>query len=308
MKIEWLPISYLVSLAVFLAGIRVMGMAASKAGGILAALGLSLATAATLLMYKDQDGEAITAYPFLLGLLIAALALSWIIALKRPSPKALPGMVNLVCLTIGVASVLVVIHRLNYIIDTGIVFPADPKEELPGFVFIFTKFGHADVLLMVVGLAIGCIAAVVSMIGFTRLAGKLAACRGKWKKPLVIALLLMLVGYIIFVVYNTPIIISSYGFTPTTTDGTKAYSGLYDQHRLLIYGTLVPALLCALVLAVIRPSGHIPILNSMLYLVGGLVMLLVGLLKFNTSLIFGGIMISTGAALLLGLLRKFIKG
>ncbi|MES2775995.1 MAG: NAD(P)(+) transhydrogenase (Re/Si-specific) subunit beta [Bacteroidota bacterium] len=295
MKIELLQIIYLIALAIFVIGIKMT--VATKRGSLIAATGLSIGIVGTIFLFRDHEAETIVLYPWLLGVLILGFVLGWVLALKsKPAPAAV--MVSLLYALAGCCAILMVVYELAYIVDSGLVFPADTEEDLPGFVFIFGKFGHLEIFLMVVGLIIGTASFAGSVVAWAKLTGKIKDRKFKWQKWVDMVLVVLLLGYAGFIVYNTPIMISSYGFTPTTTDGTRAYSGLYDMHKMLLYSIAPLTLLCSFMLAM-PISGTVVIFRiSVLIALGGVAMMVVGFVNSDMSFIAAGATIIVAGILL----------
>ncbi len=252
-----LQIFLAIALGIFFAGIKMLVQKPdSKAGSCVAASGLSVGIIGTLVFFTDPEGASIIQYPLLIAVLIAGLLLAWFIVLKA-SQHSMLLLVNLLYGIVGACAVIAMFYLLRYIVDTGLVFAADSEEELPGFVFIFSHFGNLEVFMMLAGIICGVLFFTSSVLIGVRVCLRNSSWSFKGHKLVNIVLLLLLIGYAAFVVYNTPVIISAFGFTPTTTDGTKAYSGLYDFHKLLIYTTIPLALLWSIFLVLRKTNTKI---------------------------------------------------
>ncbi len=252
-----LQIFLFIALGIFFGGIKMLFQNVdSNWGSYVAASGLSVGIIGTLFLFSDPEGGSIFHYPILMVVLIAALLLAWILVLK-PSQHSLLLQLSLLYGILGACSVISIIYILRYVVDTGLVFAADANEELPGFVFIFSHFGHLEVFMMLIGILAGVVFVTSSILIGVRVWLKKNPWIFKGYQTVNTILLLLLFGYTIFVVYNIPVIIAAYGFTPTTTDGTKAYSGLYDFHKLLIYATIPMALLWSIFIVLRKTNTDI---------------------------------------------------
>jgi NAD/NADP transhydrogenase beta subunit len=290
-----LQIFLAIALGIFFAGIKMLVQKPdSKSGSCVAACGLSIGIIGTLFLFTGPEGASIIQYPLFLVVLIAGLLLAWFIALKV-SQHSMLLLINLLYGIVGAFTIITMLYLLRYIVDTGLVFAADSEEELPGFVFIFSHFGHLEIFMMLAGIIYGVLCFTSSILLYVRVGLKKSPWSFKGYQAVNIIILLLLIGYTSFVVYNTPVIISAFGFTPTTTDGTKAYSGLYDFHKLLIYITIPLALLWSIFLVLRKTNTGIIRLMSLVNDLAGVLCICFGIYSGIQSVAVAGVfMVITG--------------
>ena len=285
-----LHIFLFIALGIFFAGIKMLVQKPdSKLGSYVAASGLSVGVISTLFLFTDPEGASIFQYPLLVVVLIAALLPVWFLVLKAFRQSMLL-LTTLLYGIVGASAIIIMFYTLRYVVDTGLVFAADAEEELPGFVFIFSHFGHLEVFMMLVGIMCGVLFFTSSVLIGVRVWLYMYQWTFKGHQLVNIILLLLLIGYTAFVVYNTPVIISSYGFTPTTTDGAKAYSGLYDFHQLLIYTTIPMALLWSIFMVINKTNTGIIRLMSWVKNVAGVLCIFFGIFNGLYTIAIAGVL------------------
>ncbi len=299
-----LLIILVIASTVFILGVNILGNTASmKAGSLIAASGISLCVMGTLLLYRNSDNVSVIQHPILFIVLVAGFISAWGIVIINQR-NGLRLFIHLFFFLSGICAIILLVYTLQFIEDSGLVFAADLEEELPGFVFIFSHFGHLEILMMLIGFIVGSISITGSIIGWVRLVAhrKPFFFRGqKWVNSI---LWLSFTCYVIFIVYNTPVIISAFGFTPTTTDGTKAYSGMYDFHKILIYSSLLFVLFCSVMLLLPTTEMGIIKLTCLVHIVGGLAMVVYGCIVVNTQFFTGGLLLAAVGFMLYLLFRK----
>ena len=213
-------------------------------------------------------------------------------------------MVSLVYAIAGASAMLIAVNEFQHIIDTGLSFPADTEEDLPGFVFVFGSFGHPDTFLMTLGTVMGAVSFAGSIITMGKFNGKIKPWNFKGQRTVNIILLVLLIGYVSFFVFNTPITTGNFGFALTATDGLQARAGLYDIHKVMFWITIPLALVCGVMFGMFITAQSMPIIISFLYATGGVAMAVVGFTRQNNSLMLAGILILFTCVLLTLFLSK----
>lgn len=148
-----LEITYLVASVLFIFGLKMLGdPKTARKGNLLAAFGMGLAILATMALHKNDAGERIGNYGWILGGLIIGTLAGWISA-KKVKMTAMPQMVSLFNGMGGACAALISISEFDHLMHGS---------------------GTATVgvlLTMVAGLVIGSVSFTGSMIAFAKLQG-----------------------------------------------------------------------------------------------------------------------------------------
>ncbi len=175
-----LDLSYLVAAVMFVIGLKKLSKPEkAKAGNLWAGAGMLLAMITTLLLHKDNDGNAIAwgnAIIIIITILLATIV-GWIMAVKVKM-TAMPQMVSLFNATGGAASGLVAL------IEFG-----NPE--------------NASTLVTLLGLTVGNIAFSGSIVAYGKLDGKI----GDWLSPYMkyINMVILLLNIVLIVLAMLPV-------------------------------------------------------------------------------------------------------
>jgi len=277
-----------------------------RPAGMLVAAGLTIAGTTAFFLYKDGDGNSLIFYPLLAGLLAVGCLLAWIISLQKSKPAGIQ-MLHLLQVLAGAVSVFVAVYAFQNIIKGGLAFPADTEENLPGFVFIFGNFGHADTLMLVMALALGAMCFSGGIIAWLQYSRDIKQWTFKGYQRVGFLLVAILVGYCGFVVWQVPITTGNFGFALTATDGLQANAGLYDAHVYLFYAVLPLALVCGLLLSLMQMHHKLPVLTTALEILGGITAVIVGIIKHQNAMLTTGLYITVAGMVLMMLLLKVYR-
>lgn len=152
-----LPILYLVSSVTFIIGLKMLGSPkTARRGNLIAAVGMGVAIAGTIVLYKGHNGQPLHNLEWIFGALVAGSVIGWLMAM-RVKMTAMPQMVSFFNGMGGACAAL--ISLLEYKTVGG--------EAL----------GIGNGLATVAGLLIGSVSFSGSMIAFGKLEEKIGDVR-----------------------------------------------------------------------------------------------------------------------------------
>lgn len=152
-----LPILYLVSSVTFIIGLKMLGSPkTAKRGNLIAAVGMGIAIAGTIVLYKGHNGQPLHNLEWIFGALVAGSVIGWLMAM-RVKMTAMPQMVSFFNGMGGACAAL--ISLLEYKTVGGEVM------------------GIGNGLATVAGLLIGSVSFSGSMIAFGKLEEKIGDIR-----------------------------------------------------------------------------------------------------------------------------------
>src|SRR3546814_18188819 len=112
-----LAITYLVASVLFIFGLKMLGdPKTARNGNLLAALGMGLAILATMAFHKNDAGERIGNYGWIIGGLVVGTIAGWISA-KKVKMTAMPQMVSLFNGMGGACAALISISEYDHLMQ-----------------------------------------------------------------------------------------------------------------------------------------------------------------------------------------------
>ena len=261
-----LPIAYLLASITFIAGLKLLGSPKSaRSGNLLAAVGMSLAIVATIVLYHDAGGKPLGNIPWILGALAVGTVIGWLMAM-RVQMTAMPQMVSFfngmggACA--GLISVLEYKHLHEVFISSSIV-----GHEASASVVHITA--------IVAGLLIGGVSFSGSIIAYLKLEDKLGDIR--YKGQMIVNNLLLLCAIALGIV-----IVSHAG-----------------EHGLETIALLAGMALLFGVLFVLPIGGaDMPVVISLLNSFTGVAAACGGFVYDNMVMLIGGILVGSAGTLL----------
>ena len=152
-----LAIVYLIASVLFIFGLKMLGdPKTARRGNLLAALGMGIAILATMAFHKNDEGERIGNYGWIIGGLLVGTVAGWLAAVKVKM-TAMPQMVSLFNGMGGACAALISISEFDHLMHLSA--SGGPSAT-------------AGILLtMVAGLVIGSVSFSGSMIAYAKLQG-----------------------------------------------------------------------------------------------------------------------------------------
>lgn len=266
MELNILTICYLLASVTFIVGLKMLSHPASaRKGNLIAAFGMAVAILATLFLYKDENGNALHNYGWIITGIIIGSAIGLVTA-KKVKMTAMPEMVSAFNGMGGLCAALVSIVEFDHLTTNNI-------NELTG--------NNESLLVIIAGSIIGCVSFAGSMIAWGKLNGKIKDFHFKNQHFYNIGLLLLILSVSVFVIAN---------FSADT------YAWYYLIPVLsLVYG----------VLFVMPIGGaDMPVVISLLNSFTGVAAACGGFLYNNKVMLTGGILVGAAGTLLTILMCK----
>lgn len=262
-----LEISYILASVFFIIGLKMLSHPeTARRGNIIAAIGMGLAILFTILFHK-KDGQSIGNIGYILAALAIGTAIGWGVA-KKVKMTAMPQLVSLFNGMGGACAALISLMEFPHIAAEG--------ASAPMF--------SGQVLNILLGLVIGSVSFAGSMIAFGKLNGNIGDLRIKWLRYLNIGMLLVIIGFIVFIM--------SLGTIPPAEAMGFVYSLVVIA---LVYGVLF-----------VMPIGgaDMPVVISLLNSFTGVAAATGGFLYHNQAMLTGGILVGSAGTILTVLMCK----
>jgi len=260
--ISILELVYIIASVLFVFGLKMLSHPlTARRGNFFAAIGMVSAIIATILFHK-KDGEPIHNIGLILAAIAIGVVIGWTIA-RKVKMTAMPQLVSFFNGMGGAAAALISILEFPHI------SPA-----------LIEKSGMANghVLAILLGLMIGTISWAGSMIAFGKLDGRIGDLRVKAMKFVNLAILLILIGLIVFIM------------TRHVRASTELSAYIYIMFAVsVIYGVLF-----------VMPIGgaDMPVVISLLNSFTGVAAAMGGFLYNNQAMLTGGILVGSAGTIL----------
>jgi len=178
-----LEISYILASVLFILGLKMLSHPlTARRGNSLAAVGMVLAIAATLL-FHEKDGEPIGNIGWVLAAMAIGTAIGWVIA-RRVKMTDMPQLVSFFNGMGGAAAALISLME----------FP-----HVSGELIMKSGMSNGHVLAILLGLVIGTVSWAGSMIAFGKLDGRIGDLRVKAMKYVNLSILAAIIIFIIYI-------------------------------------------------------------------------------------------------------------
>jgi NAD(P) transhydrogenase subunit beta len=257
-----LEITYIIASVLFILGLKMLSHPlTARRGNILAAIGMIMAIAATLLFHQ-KEGRPIGNIGWIIGAMIVGTIIGWIIA-KRVKMTAMPQLVSFFNGMGGAAAALISMMEFPHV-----------SQEL----IARTGMANGHVLAILLGLVIGSVSWAGSMIAFGKLDGRIGDLRVKAMKFVNLFILAVIIGFIVFIMTRdvqasaelTPVIIVLFVLS-------------------VAYGVLF-----------VMPIGgaDMPVVISLLNSFTGVAAAMGGFLYSNQAMLTGGILVGSAGTIL----------
>lgn len=257
-----LELSYILASVLFILGLKMLSHPLSaRRGNFLAAIGMIIAIAATLL-FHEKDGKPIGNIGWIIGAMVVGTAIGWVIA-KRVKMTAMPQLVSFFNGMGGAAAALISIMEFPHV-----------SHEL----MMKSGMANGHVLAILLGLVIGSVSWAGSMIAFGKLDGWIGDLRVKALKFLNLAILAFIVGFIVFIM-------------------TRDVEASAELTHLVIILFLVSVTYGVLF---VMPIGgaDMPVVISLLNSFTGVAAAMGGFLYNNQAMLTGGILVGSAGTIL----------
>ncbi|MBZ5857045.1 NAD(P)(+) transhydrogenase (Re/Si-specific) subunit beta [Flavihumibacter profundi] len=274
MSFSFLTIIYLIASVTFILGLKMLSNPASaRKGNAIAATGMVLAIAATIFLYRDDEGKALGNYGWIFGGLLIGATIGTLAA-KRVKMTAMPEMVSLFNGMGGACAALISIVEFNHLANK---VHASKTISLQDIFPSSTAYGNwtGEMLIILAGLIIGAVSFAGSIIAWGKLNGKIhdLAFRGHHLFNFVLLLIIVVMaGWMI---------------------------GVFENANSLVFYTIFFMSLLYGVFFVLPIGGaDMPVVISLLNSFTGVAAACGGFLYNNKAMLTGGILVGAAGTLL----------
>jgi NAD(P) transhydrogenase subunit beta len=264
-----LELSYLVAAILFVFGLRMLGHPdTARKGNLWAGIGMVLAIVATIILHKDDQGHGIKNLGFIIGAILFGTVAGWIIA-RRVKMTAMPQLVSFFNGTGGAAAALISLREL----------PNIAPELLAGQGLL-----NGQVLVILLGLMIGSVSFTGSMVAYGKLDDKIKDIQSGFLKYLNIFLLLVLIGFFVFIMSRTSMPV--------------------ERLMMVVYVMLAVSLIYGILFVLPIGGADMPVVISLLNSFTGIAAAMGGFLYQNKAMLLGGILVGSAGIILTILMCK----
>jgi H+-translocating NAD(P) transhydrogenase subunit beta len=260
--ISILEMTYIIASVLFIVGLKMLSHPlTARRGNTLASVGMGLAIIATVL-FHHKDGKPIGNIGLILTAIGIGSVIGWVIA-KRVKMTAMPQLVSFFNGMGGAAAALISMME----------FPHVSPD-------LIAKSGMANgqVLAILLGLMIGTVSWAGSMIAFGKLDGRIGDMRIKAMKYVNLAILVILIGFIIFIM----------------TRHVQASSELTP----FIYVMFIISVVYGILFVMPIGGADMPVVISLLNSFTGVAAAMGGFLYNNQVMLTGGILVGSAGTIL----------
>lgn len=260
-----LTLSYLLASVTFIVGLKMLSHPEkARKGNIVAAFGMTLAIFATIFLYRNEDGNKLTNYPWIFGGIIIG-ALIGTVSARKVKMTAMPEMVSMFNGMGGICAALISIVEFNHLIHLSASTGTIAKGEL---------------IIILTGLVIGSVSFAGSMIAWGKLNGTIKDFTFKGQHFVNMLLLVAILVLSVLVVWNV---------------------NKYDTVFYFVFGL---SLLYGLFFVFPIGGADMPVVISLLNSFTGIAASCGGFLYDNKVMLTGGILVGAAGTLLTILMCK----
>ncbi len=260
--ISVLEITYILASVLFILGLKMLSHPlTARRGNILAAIGMVLAIAATILFHQ-KEGKPIGNIGWILGAVVIGTAIGWVIA-RRVKMTAMPQLVSFFNGMGGAAAALISIMEFPHV-----------SAEL----IATTGMANGHVLAILLGLVIGTVSWAGSMIAFGKLDGWIGDLRVKAMKYVNLTILAVIIGFVAYIM----------------TRDVQASAELMP----LVIILFVIAVAYGVLFVMPIGGADMPVVISLLNSFTGVAAAMGGFLYNNQAMLTGGILVGSAGTIL----------
>lgn len=180
----WLELSYLIGSLSFIIGLKMLSHPDSaKKGNLYAAIGMTIAIAATMVLHENEAGERIGNIPLILLGIGIGTVIGWLMAMKVKM-TAMPQMVSFFNGMGGACAALISLIEYRHAQEQGHTL------ELSMSIIIY------------LGLVIGSVSFAGSMIAYGKLDDKIKDIRASWLRTVNLLVLALVLGMTVMGILN----------------------------------------------------------------------------------------------------------
>lgn len=284
-----LNIIYLIASVTFILGLKMLSHPESaRRGNLIAAAGMSLSIFGTIFLYRDDAGIKLGNYLWIFAALIVGGIGGWVAA-RKVKMTAMPEMVSLFNGMGGACAMLIGISEFQHQYNRDISSSFQMIILNPG------DFSYLKITIIIVGLIIGTVSFAGSIIAWGKLNGKIKDWTFKGQSAINLALLTILIGYAVFVIFEMP-------FTNVPWNGVNI--SFLVNYPFLFYAIIPLALLYGVLFVMPIGGADMPVVISLLNSFTGVAAAFGGFIYDNKAMLTGGILVGAAGTLLTLLMCK----
>jgi H+-translocating NAD(P) transhydrogenase subunit beta len=279
-----LTVCYLFGSITFILGLKMLSNpATARKGNWLAAIGMFTAIAVTIFLYKTPEGKHLQNLSWILLALILGTIVGTIAA-KKVQMTAMPEMVSLFNGMGGACAALISIIEFRHIFKNhyGFIKCKDCLSNLTQHNFFLT-----DYIIIFLGLIIGTISFIGSMVAWGKLNGKIKDRSFKFQHIFNLILFSLI---ILLSIYNVGFELRDYKF--------------FNLGEIIFYSIFLLSLLYGIFFVLPIGGADMPVVISLLNSFTGVAAACGGFLYDNTVMLTGGILVGAAGTLLTLLMCK----
>jgi len=256
MQSDILQLIYLIGAVSFMVGLKMLSKPnTARQGNLIAAFGMTIAIIGTIFLY---DGIKVSNYGWIFGGLVIGSILGTISA-KKVKMTQMPEMVSLFNGMGGACAMLISAVEFNHLVA------GNPIDALP----------KGPLLIIMLGLIIGSISFVGSLVAYGKLSGKVGDKSLKLQQVVNIGLLLLILGIAGYAIMFGP-----------------------QQTETLFYAVWVLSVLYGILFVMPIGGADMPVVISLLNSFTGVAAAMGGFLYDNKVMLVGGILVGSAGTLL----------
>ncbi len=257
-----LEITYIIASVFFILGLKMLSHPlTARRGNIIAAIGMIMAIAATILLHQ-KEGEPIGNIGWILAAIVIGTAIGWVIAVKVKM-TAMPQLVSFFNGMGGATAALISMMEFPHI-----------STELVAR----TGMANGHVLAILLGLVIGSVSWAGSMIAFGKLDGWMGDLRVRAMKYVNVTILVVIIAFIVYIM----------------TRDVQASSELTPLILILFAISVVYGVLFVMPIG----GADMPVVISLLNSFTGVAAAMGGFLYNNQAMLTGGILVGSAGTIL----------
>jgi NAD(P) transhydrogenase subunit beta len=302
MGISILTVCYLIASVSFILGLKMLSNpATAKKGNRIAAIGMLIAIAGTIFLYKDDSGKHLHNF-LLIGAALIIGTLIGAIAARKVKMTAMPEMVSLFNGMGGACAALISIVEFDHLYKqsshSGGWYIYPPLSALKDMNFFDISKG--ELLIILLGLIIGSVSFAGSMIAWGKLNGKIKDFVFKGQHVFNLIILAVIVFATVYFLYSSP------SYSDVKISEIKLFSIPFISKTSLYLFFAIFVLAIAYGIFFVLPIGgaDMPVVISLLNSFTGVAAACGGFLYNNKAMLTGGILVGAAGTLLTILMCK----
>lgn len=294
MESNILTLCYLVGSVTFILGLKMLSNpATARRGNMIAAIGMGIAIAGTIFLYRDDNGTRLHNYAWIFGGLLIGGVIGTLAA-KKVKMTAMPEMVSMFNGMGGACAALISIVEFNHFVKELPEYALFPGSD-GSFIHYDIQLSPGHLLIILLGLIIGSISFAGSMVAWGKLNGSIKDRSFKGQQYFNMALFFGAVILAIILLLN----VNNYFNLGANNQLVFAPVGY-----IIFYSIFILSLLYGVLFVMPIGGADMPVVISLLNSFTGVAAACGGFLYDNPVMLTGGILVGAAGTLLTILMCK----